>query len=162
MAKGYIFKILAHASLGKMFEAVKTVHERSGKSRIATFFDMIYCAKKYGAGYYDYQIFAFYNLSKEQRATYVTRLISKKFNTFMNDYDYAHFLENKDEFNKLYKDYIGREFVQLQEASKEEVEKFCSSREYIFCKMQDLECGLRTIFSSTKRSQSCTPTRLTV
>ena len=141
MAKGYIFKILAHASLGKMFEAVKTVHERSGKSRIATFFDMLYCAKKYGAGYYDYQIFAFYNLNKEQRATYVTRLISKKFNTFMNDYDYAHFLENKDEFNKLYKDYIGREFVQLQEASKEEVMRFCANREYIFCKMQDLECG---------------------
>ena len=133
MAKGYIFKILAHASLGKMFEAVKTVHERSGKNRVGIFFDMLYCAKKYGAGYYDYQIFAFYNLTKEQRATYVTRLISKKFNTFMNDYDYAHFLENKD--------YIGREFVQLQEASKEEVEKFCSSREYIFCKMQDLECG---------------------
>ncbi len=115
MAKGYIFRILAHASLGKMFEAVKTVHERSGKSRVGTFFDMLYCAKKYGAGYYDYQIFAFYNLTKEQRATYVTRLISKKFNTFMNDYEYAHFLENKDEFNKL--------------------------REYIFCKMQDLECG---------------------
>ena len=137
----YIFKILAHASLGKMREAVKTVHERSGKNSVKIFFDMLYCAKKYGAGYYDYQIFAFYNLTKEQRATYVTRLISKKFNTFMNDYDYAHFLENKDEFNKLYKKYIGREFVQLQEATKEEVEKFCSEREYIFCKMQDLECG---------------------
>ena len=114
----YIFKILAHASLGKMREAVKTVHERSGKNSVKIFFDMLYCAKKYGAGYYDYQIFAFYNLTKEQRATYVTRLISKKFNTF-----------------------IGREFVQLQEATKEEVEKFCSEREYIFCKMQDLECG---------------------
>lgn len=141
MAKGYIFKILAHASFGKMKEAINTVHERSGKSRIATFFDMLYCAKKYGAGYYDYQIFAFYNLNKEQRKTYVTRLISKKFNTFMNDCEYAHFLENKDEFNKLYKDYIGREFIQLQEASREEVEKFVSEREYIFCKMQDLECG---------------------
>ena len=81
----YIFKILAHASLGKMREAVKTVHERSGKNSVKIFFDMLYCAKKYGAGYYDYQIFAFYNLTKEQRATYVTRLISKKFNTFMND-----------------------------------------------------------------------------
>ncbi len=138
---GYIFKILAHASPKKMFSAVNTVHERSGKNRIGVFFDMLYCAKKYGAGYYDYQIFAFYNLTNKQRATYVTRLISKKFNTFMNDYDYAHFLENKDEFNKLYKDYIGREYVQLQEAGREEVEKFCSSREYIFCKMQDLECG---------------------
>ncbi len=141
MAKGYIFKIISHASLGKMTQAVKTVHERSGKNKVKIFFDMLYCAKKYGAGYYDYQIFAFYNLSKEQRATYVTRLISKKFNTFMNDYDYAHFLENKDEFNKLYKKYLGRGFIQFQEATKDEVREFCSTREYLFCKMQDLECG---------------------
>ena len=137
----YIFKILAHASLGKMREAVKTVHERSGKNSVKIFFDMLYCAKKYGAGYYDYQIFAFYNLNKEQRKTFVTRLISKKFNTFMNNYDYAHFLENKDEFNKLYKKYIGRDFIQFQEASKDEVKEFCESHPVLFCKMQDLECG---------------------
>lgn len=137
----YIFKIIKNASFGKMKQAVNTCHERSGLSKRKIFFDMIRCTRKYGAGYYDYQIFAFYNLTKEQRATYVTRLISKKFNTFMNDYEYAHFLENKDEFNKLYKKYIGRGFIQFQEATKEEVEEFCSTREYLFCKMQDLECG---------------------
>ena len=174
MAKGYIFKIVAHASLGKMFEAVKTVHERSGKSKFEIFIDMLYCAKKYGAGYYDYQIFAFYNLTKEQRATYVTRLISKKFNTFMNDYDYAHFLENKDEFNKLYKKYIGRDFIQFQEASKEEVREFCENHPVLFCKMQDLECGhgcerikvsdyenfdkLYDYLKSSRRTSSSTPT----
>ena len=120
----YIFKIIRNASLGKMREAVKTCHERSGKSSVKIYHDMIHCARKYGAGYYDYQIFAFYNLTEAQRATYMTRLISKRFNTFMNDYAYDHFLENKDEFNKLYKKYIGREFVQLQEATKEEVERF--------------------------------------
>ena len=67
MAKGYIFKIISHASLGKMNAAIKTVHERSGKNRVKIFFDMLYCAKKYGAGYYDYQIFAFYNLNKEHQ-----------------------------------------------------------------------------------------------
>ena len=137
----YIFRIIAHASPKKLFGAVKTCHERSGKSSIKIFFDMLSCTRKYGAGYYDYQIFAFYNLTPEQRATYVTRLISKRFNTFMNDYEYAHFLENKDEFNRLYRKYIGRGFVELQKASKEEVMDFCSKREYIFCKMQDLECG---------------------
>ena len=137
----YIFKILKNASLDKMSQAVKTCHERSGKSSSKIFFDMIHCAKKYGAGYYDYQIFAFYNLTEEQRATYVTRLISKKFNTFMNNYEFAHFLENKDEFNELYKDCVRRGFIQLQKATKDEVREFCSKREYIFCKMQDLECG---------------------
>ena len=137
----YIFRILAHASLGKMKTAVKTCHERSGKNSVKIFFDMLYCAKKYGAGYYDYQIFEFYKLNKLQRSTYVTRLVSKKLNTFLNNYDYDHFLENKDEFNELYKDCVRRGFIQLQKASKDEVREFCEKREYIFCKMQDLECG---------------------
>lgn len=140
--RGYIFKILAHASFGKMKTAIKAVHEKSGKNSIKIFFDMLWCAKRYGAGYYDYQIFAFYNLNKEQRKTFVTRLISKKFNTFMNNYDYAHFLENKDEFNELYNKYIGRGFLQMKKATKSEVEKFVSEREYIFCKLQDKECGI--------------------
>lgn len=140
--KGYIFKVLAHASFGKMKTAIKAVHEKSGKNSIKIFFDMLWCAKRYGAGYYDYQIFAFYNLNKEQRKTFVTRLISKKFNTFMNNYDYAHFLENKDEFNELYKDYIGREFVRMESATKDEVKKFLSTKEYVFCKLQDKECGI--------------------
>lgn len=140
--KGYIFKVLAHASFGKMKTAIKAVHEKSGKNSVKIFFDMLWCAKRYGAGYYDYQIFAFYNLNKEQRKTFVTRLISKKFNTFMNNYDYAHFLENKDEFNELYKDYIGREFVRMESATKDEVKKFLSTKEYVFCKLQDKECGI--------------------
>lgn len=139
--KGYIFKILAHASFGKMKTAVKTVHERSGKNSIVIFFDMLMCAKRYGAGYYDYQIFAFYDLNKEQRKTYVTRLISKKFNTFMNDPAYMNLFENKDEFNELFKDYIGRDYLQLEKSSKEDVRKFVEKREYLFCKMKDLECG---------------------
>ena len=137
----YIFKIIKNASLDKMKEAVNTVHERSGMSKRKIFNDMLHCTRKYGAGYYDYQIFAFYNLTEAQRATFMTRLISKKFNTFMNDYEYAHFLENKDEFNKLYKKYIGRDFIQFQEASKEEVREFCKKHPVMFCKMQDLECG---------------------
>lgn len=139
--KGYIFKVLAHASFGKMKNVIKVVHQKSGKNSISIFFDMLWCAKRYGAGYYDYQIFAFYNLNKEQRKTFVTRLISKKFNTYMNDPEYDHLFNNKDEFNVLFKDYIGRGFLELEKATKDEVKDFVSTREYIFCKMKDLECG---------------------
>lgn len=139
--KGYIFKVLAHASFGKMKNVIKAVHQKSGKNSISIFFDMLWCAKRYGAGYYDYQIFAFYNLNKEQRKTFVTRLISKKFNTYMNDLEYDHLFNNKDEFNVLFKDYIGRGFLELEKATKDEVKDFVSTREYIFCKMKDLECG---------------------
>ncbi len=137
----YIFKIIKNASFSKMKEAINTVHERSGLSRPRIFFDMVNCTLRFGAGYYDYQIFAFYNLTNKQRSTFMTRLISKKFNTFMNDYTYAHYLENKDEFNERYKKYIGRDYIQFQNADKEEVREFCSKHPVLFCKMQDLECG---------------------
>lgn len=140
--RGYIFKILAHASFGKMSSVIKTVHERSGKSKISIFFDMLWCAKKYGAGYYDYEIFAFYNLNKEQRSTFLTRLKSKKFIEFMNDPEKGHLIDNKDEFYELYKDYIGRGFLKLETATKDEVREFASSREYLFGKLRDKECGI--------------------
>ena len=140
--KPYILKVLANASFGKMNSVIKTVHERSGKSKISIFFDMLWCAKKYGAGYYDYEIFAFYNLNKEQRATFLTRLKSKKFIEYMNDPAKGHLIDNKDEFYELYKDYIGRGFLKLEDASKQEVEKFVSSREYLFGKLRDKECGI--------------------
>ncbi len=38
----YIFRILRNASLGKMREAVKTCHERSGKSSVKINYDMIH------------------------------------------------------------------------------------------------------------------------
>ena len=62
--KGYMLRVLKNASFEKMKKAINDVHERSGKSKISIFFDMLWCAKRYGAGYYDYQIFAFYNLKK--------------------------------------------------------------------------------------------------
>lgn len=140
--KGYMLRVLKNASFEKMKKAINDVHERSGKSKISIFFDMLWCAKRYGAGYYDYEIFAFYNLNKEQRKTFVTRFISKKLNLFMNDTEYAHLFDNKDEFYELFKDYIGRDFLALANASKEDVKKFCENREYIFGKLQDKECGI--------------------
>ena len=139
--KGYIFRVLKHASFGKMNKVISEVHKRSGKNRIAIFFDMLYCAKKYGAGYYDYEIFAFYNLNKEQRKTFVTRLWSKKFMEFMNDTAYCDYLDDKDLFYQKYSEYIGRGFINVRTSKKEEVEKFVSTRELLFGKVKDGECG---------------------
>ena len=62
--KGYIFRVIRHASFGRLFKVIGDVHERSGKSRIATFFDILYCMKKYGAGYFDYYLM--HNMGKDR------------------------------------------------------------------------------------------------
>ena len=86
--KGYFRRVIKNASIDKLKQTVNTVHERSGKSKLGIFLDMCWCFARYGAGYYDYQIFNFYELTAAQRKTYVTRFISKKLNMFMNDVNY--------------------------------------------------------------------------
>lgn len=142
MEKGYLLRVLRNASLEKLKGAVETVHRRTGKNRAAIFLDMAQCALRYGAGYYDYMVFGFYDLTAAQRKTYITRVISKKLNVFMNQQEYAHLFDNKDEFCTLFKDYIGREILVMAQASREEVREFVSTRQVLFCKLRDKECGI--------------------
>jgi len=69
----YILSRLSKMDYKAMLAKVNTVHKKTNKSRISIFLDMTECAKKYGAGYMDYDLFEMYNLTDEQRDTYITR-----------------------------------------------------------------------------------------
>lgn len=139
--KGYLLKVIKNASFAKLKETIDTVHERSGKCKLGIFLDMAWCALRYGAGYYDYEIFAFYNLNAAQRKTFVTRLISKKLNMFFNDVDYCHLFDNKDEFYALFGKYTGRSYMEMTDATVEDVAAFVEGKDRIFCKLRDKTCG---------------------
>lgn len=124
-----------------MAKTIETVQKKTNRSKVGIFLDMAQCMLRYGAGYYDYQIFAFYSLTAEQRGTYVTRLISKKLNEYLNDPAYAHIFNNKNEFNVLFRDYIGREYIDLEAASREEAVHYLKNRDFVFVKPKDRECG---------------------
>lgn len=138
---GYAGKIIKNASFKKMKGAIKNVKKKTTKSSASIFFDMMSCARKYGAGYYDYQIFAFYDLNRAQRRTYLTRFKNKNFIMYMNDQEVAEKFENKDEFNDLFKDFIGRDFIRIDTADKETVREFVKGKKYLFCKPRSAECG---------------------
>ena len=138
---GYKLRVLRKASFGKFFDVVKTASERSGKSKAYCMTDMLGCMRKYGAGYYDYIIFQFYNLTPAQRDTYLTRFRSKKLIMQYNDESYAHIFDNKNEFNHVFKDYIGRKFVDMESNTDEEIIDYISNTKRIFAKMKDLTCG---------------------
>ena len=142
MEKGYFRRVLKNASFKKMSEAINAVHERSGKTKLGIFLDMCWCTLRYGSGYYDYEIFAFYNLSAKLRKTYVTRFISKKLNIFMNDVEYCHIFDNKDEFYEKFGEYTGRSYLDMSNATAEDVTKFVEGKEQIFCKLRSKTCGI--------------------
>ena len=86
-------------SLKKYNDVLTRTAKASGKSKAAISLDMIKCARKYGAGYYDYLTFGFWDLTDEQRDTYVTRLRSKKIISYVNDDRYGEFFDDKEAFN---------------------------------------------------------------
>ena len=137
----YLFRILSGVRLKKLTNVIGRVQERCGKSKIFIFFDMLVCAVRYGAGYHDYLIFAFYNMNAKQRKTYVTRVSNKKINSLCNDPAYSYIFDKKNVFNKRFRDYLKRDFVDLAETDLDAFKTFMADKDIIFAKPNTAESG---------------------
>jgi hypothetical protein len=110
-------------------------------SRIALFKDMQKCAVRYGAGYMDYDLFEMYNLTDEQRDTYLTRGRNDALVAKYNDPAYFHYFVDKAEFNTRFADYIKREWIYFQQAPKEDVLAFMQRHPQFIAKPLGGCCG---------------------
>ena len=137
----YILKRLKEMDKKAMFEKIDSIHEKTGKSKIYLLYDIQKCARKYGAGYMDYDLFEMYNLSKEQRNTYITRGRNNEIVSKYNNKEYFHIFENKDEFNTLFKDYIKRDWIKVKDTPKEDVIAFMKKHSEFMAKPIDGGCG---------------------
>lgn len=137
----YLFSCIFRMDYKALFSTVKKVHKLSGKSRIYLFFDIVICGFKYGAGYMDYLLMEFYKLNKKQRATYVTRTINNTITRMLNNPEYYHYFDNKEDFYETFKKYMGREWLKFDKASFEEFDEFMKTRDMIICKPSDACCG---------------------
>ena len=137
----YILRVLSGVTPKKMFAAIDKVNKKSGKNKVVTFFDMINCAIRYGAGYNDYAVFAFYNMDHNHRKTYVTRVKNKKIISIMNDTAYSDIYDSKNRFNEKFEKYLNREWLDMTKATLKEFENFINSKEYIFAKPNNGSSG---------------------
>ena len=141
MKLGYVKRVLGGATFKKMQEKINQVHEKSGKSKFTTFFDMLGCAVKYGAGYNDYVIFEFYNMKAKERKTYLTRLKNKRLIETLNSKEYSRIFDEKNLFDKKFKEFLKRDVRDLKEIDYDEFEEFVKGKEYIFAKPSIGESG---------------------
>lgn len=137
----YYIKRLLNMNYLQMFKMINKVHDRSGKSRIIIFFDMIICSIKYKAGYMDYYVFCFENLTKYQRSTFITRGINNNYIKHLNNSNFYHCFNNKTEFNQIFKKYLNREYLDLEHSNIEEFKKFCKDNSTFIAKPNDGLCG---------------------
>ena len=137
----YLFRILGGASFKKLFAVIDRIHEKSGQSKFYTLLDIIYCAIRYGAGYYDYLIFAFWAMNHRQRNTYLTRMRNKRLNTLLHDENYTYIFDKKQEFDKRFAAYIGRDFRAVAELNSDAFVSFMADKDAVFAKPTTGESG---------------------
>ncbi len=141
MSFQYFKKIIGRASFERMKKCVDTIHEKAGKNKFLTYLDMGQCMLRYGAGYMDYMIFEFYNMNHKERKTYMTRVKNNKLLNMMNDPNYLDVFEHKNLFDERFKEYIHRDFIDLEKASRKEVKNFVDKHSEVVAKPSVGECG---------------------
>lgn len=137
----YVTRVLSGVRMKKMQYVMDVVKEKSGQSKIRSFFDILWCAARYGAGYYDYVMFGFYNMNGRQRDTYLTRMRNKKVLERMNDPAYSDEFDDKLRFNQRFAAFLGRKTLNGETATVEELAAFLDGQEAIFAKINRGDCG---------------------
>lgn len=141
MKLSYFSKIMRGFHYKKMFDTIEVIHKRSNKNRIILFFDVIYCGFKYGAGYSDYLLYEFENLTNKQRKNYITRAVNNKLIKLLNNQNEVYKLSDKAEFNKIFADFIKRKWLNLNTATEKEFEDFIKNTKCLAVKPESGCCG---------------------
>lgn len=136
---GYKLKCIKNMNLSNMLNIVDKINKKTKIDKHYLIMDMIICSNKYGAGYYDYQEFEFYNLNKFERKTYLTRVKNNAIVKKYNNKEYFKYFDNKYEFNKIFNKYLKRDWLYLNNNFEEFVE-FCSTKKEFIAKPID-GCG---------------------
>lgn len=138
-------KYLAQRALNMNYKAmldkINSIHQKTGRSRLAIFRDMKDCAVKYGAGYMDYDLFEMYNLTEEQRDTYLTRGRNNALVAKYNDKAHMDDLGDKIQFNTRFAPFLHRDWVPVTGDNREDVMTFLSRHGEFMAKPALGSCG---------------------
>ena len=137
----YLVQRVMNMNYKAMLDKINSIHRKTGRSRIAIFRDMQQCAVKYGAGYMDYDLFEMYNLTPEQRDTYLTRGRNNEIVARYNDKAHMDELGDKIKFNTRFAPFLHREWVPVTGDNREEVLAFLKRHPVFMAKPSQGSCG---------------------
>lgn len=137
----YLFKRLCKMNYKSMLERVDIVKKKCNKTGFTIFCDMVWCGLRYGAGYVDYDVIGFYKLNSAQRKTMLTRGINNKFVKKLNEKEYWHLFNNKNEFDEMFNKYLKRSFIYPISSKKDETIEWIKKYNTFFAKPNDGQCG---------------------
>lgn len=137
----YLIERIVKLDYANMLRISKAVSRKAKKSQCYILYDMIRCGIKYQAGYYDYQEFEFYNINKDKRDTFLTRGKNNEIIEKYNNKKYSDTFDDKITFNRLFAEYLGREWIDISTTVYDDFEGFIERNPIIIAKPVDGEGG---------------------
>lgn len=124
-----------------MNKIVGIISKESNKSKLYIYIDMFINFLINGSGYTDYYRGNYINLTNKEKKTYATAKNFYKVIHYLNDYDYIQIFHDKLIFNRIFKEYLKREYLDIKKSSLEEFSNFLDKHEIVFAKDPLGECG---------------------
>ena len=129
-----ILRRVKGASFQRMNQNIQVIHMETGKNPLIIFVDMIWCTAKYGVGYLDYHVFGFAQNKGKNRKTFMTMHHNIGLTRLVNDTTLYPIMNDKLQFMDVYKDYVGRDWVDLQVEGVDALRELCHKCGTVFAK----------------------------
>ncbi|PZU46246.1 MAG: flagellar biosynthesis protein [Microbacterium sp.] len=122
-------------------ERAKKTARIHGKSYPLVLTDMLWSAGFRRVGFNDYIEFDFAILNRAERATWVTSPLALELSKKYDDPDFVHHFHHKIEFNRLFDRFLGREWLDLEQADAEDLRAFAQRHPVLIGKMPVSKSG---------------------
>ena len=125
---------LKNINYKRMDDLITYIAEENKVKKAKVYFDFFVNAATRGIGYVDYLKGNYLNLSNEEKKNYLTKRNYVRLVKYLNKRGYQMIFHDKIVFNRIFKDYIGRDFIDIREVGYKGFKKFVTGKENVFAK----------------------------
>ena len=125
---------LKNINYKRMDDLITYISEENKVKKAKVYFDFFLNAATRGIGYVDYLKGNYINLSNEEKKNYLTKRNYVRLVKYLNKRGYQMIFHDKIVFNRIFKDYIGRDFTDIREVGYKGFKKFVTGKENVFAK----------------------------
>jgi hypothetical protein len=137
----YLLNRARRLSTANLFGFAREISRSSGRPRLLIVLDMLWCSVRYESGFQDYFDWDFHLLSGRERRTYMTHPKSNHLVERYNQPGFRHTFRDKLEFDAAFAAHIGRAWLDVRQASPEELRAFAERHGRIMAKVPDSLSG---------------------
>lgn len=118
----------------ELIDVSKKVSKLVNKTLFKVVLDVLNCSKKYKISYNEYLKEEVYLMNDDQKENYISNKINMEFVKKMNDQKYKYIFDDRYEFNKVFKNFINRDYFLIKENNYNEFIEFLIGKSKIVAK----------------------------